>query len=53
MDEAEERVTMQNSPGAGVKKSVRQERKDLMARKSHAGALKTNFEEKKPDCFAV
>ena len=53
VDEAEERVTMQNSPGARVKKSVRQERKDLMARKSHAGALITNFEEKKPDCFAV
>ena len=31
-----------------MKKGVRLERKDLMARNSQAGALKTNFEGKNP-----
>lgn len=39
---------MHNTPGARVKKGVRLERKDLMARKSYAGALKPNFEGENP-----
>ena len=39
---------LHNSPGARVKKGVRLERKDLMARKSYAGALKPNFEGENP-----